>query len=65
MTPSVVEKLISFIRDNEGKSNIDLKWYGGEPLMSLFSYKFNIRPTEYRKDVKIQKHSIITNGYLF
>lgn len=65
MTPSVVEKLISFIRDNEGKSNIDLKWYGGEPLMSLSVINSILDRLNIEKDVKIQKHSIITNGYLF
>ena len=55
MTPSVVEKLISFIRDNEGKSNIDLKWYGGEPLMSLSVINSILDRLNIEKDVKIQK----------
>lgn len=65
MTPSIEDDLIKFIKENDGRSNIDLKWYGGEPLMSLPTIKSILDKLNKETDVKIVKHSIITNGYLF
>lgn len=65
MTPSIENDLIRFIKENNGKSHIDLKWYGGEPLMSLSTIKSILDKLNNETDIKIIRHSIITNGYLF
>lgn len=65
MTPEVVEDLVTFINNNEGKSNIDITWYGGEPLMSLKIINTILDKLFIEDRSALRNHSIITNGYLF
>lgn len=64
MSESIQNSVIEFLKSSISAKNINLTWYGGEPLMA-----FNIMNSLYAKittltDKEIISHSIITNGYL-
>lgn len=63
MDEKVELDLIKFIKKHENIENIDITWYGGEPLLGIKSIK---RILQLIKDntITIRRHGIITNGYL-
>ena len=65
MSDKVETDLINFIRHHSNTKAINLTWYGGEPLIAFDRIKsiWNRFRTEL-SNVKIQNHSIITNGWL-
>lgn len=65
MDDNTVDKLISFIKDSEEAKSLSITWYGGEPLLALSVIEKILNRISTETAKKIQKHSIITNGYLF
>lgn len=65
MSDEVEIQLINFIKRHTNVKVINLTWYGGEPLLAFNRIKsiWNKFRTEL-PDIKIQNHSIITNGWL-
>jgi len=63
MNSNVIEKTIEFIDKNiVDKKNLNICWYGGEPLLALDSI-INISEKVLEKDISYSS-SIVTNGYL-
>lgn len=65
MSDSTIDNLISFIKSFEHVKEISLTWYGGEPLLALPVIEKLLYLITDKIGIKIKKHSIITNGYLF
>lgn len=65
MSDEIETKLIQFIQRHENVKAINLTWYGGEPLLAFNRIKsiWN-RLSSDLSTIKIQNHSIITNGWL-
>lgn len=59
MKNEMISKIFDFAKD---KKNINIEWYGGEPLLSLdFIKKFNEAANE--REINLTQN-IVTNGYL-
>lgn len=68
MSENVQNALIDYIREriDEGTKNIDISWYGGEPLLYfeiVYSLAKRIRTLVDSKNVNL-KMFMVTNGYL-
>ncbi len=62
MSKEVVDRTISFIKTNMRSSkNLNITWYGGEPLLELDIIKKITNSIESRNHYK---STIVTNGYL-
>ncbi len=64
MSNSTIDKLLDFIEGNEGKDNTSLTWYGGEPLLAINAIEKILHGID-NMGIKLQSHSIVTNGYYF
>ena len=68
MSKEVQDALIDFVKDriNEGTENIDISWYGGEPLLYFDIVEYlalKIRKLAEDNDCGLKMY-IVTNGYL-
>ena len=62
MSDNTCEKLVDFIKKQKKAEELDVTWYGGEPLLALGTIvKVSKKITALRKKFQAQ---IITNGYL-
>lgn len=64
MSNKTVDNLISFIREFKDAKQLNITWYGGEPLIGFEIIKDILARINSELDLKIGHHSIITNGYL-
>lgn len=64
MTDNTINKLIEFIKSHELAENLNITWFGGEPLLGFHIIKKILAKIESEVKIPILKHSIITNGYL-
>lgn len=60
----VIDHIIRFINNNDCKW-IDLKWYGGEPILALRRIRIILQRLHTECEKHLIQHSIITNGTLF
>ena len=65
ITAPIIDDLQKFIKSFVGAHNIDLTWYGGEPLLAFNQIKDIYRMLTEDGMPEIKAHSIVTNGYLF
>lgn len=65
MSDSTIDNLISFIKSFECVKELSLTWYGGEPLLAFPVIEKILHLITKDIGIKLKKHSIITNGYLF
>ena len=64
ITPQVEDDLISFIQSHKSLKTIELTWYGGEPLLAFPKIVHLYNRIKNEIDAKIEKHSMVTNGFL-
>lgn len=64
MNDTTIQQLITFINKHQGVNNIDITWYGGEPLLA-FERLQKIYQAILTTNIPIKDHGIVTNGYLF
>ena len=64
MDDATIDQLVAFIKRHSGINNIDITWYGGEPLIA-FDRLQQIYHIIQAIGIPIRDHGIITNGYLF
>jgi uncharacterized protein len=64
MTEETENQFISFIKKHESVKNVDITWYGGEPLANFKSIKRILGKLEKDRTINLRDHSIVTNGYL-
>ena len=64
MSDMVIDKLCIFIKDHKDAKSLDLTWYGGEPLLGFNVIQKIFAKFETELNIPINKHSIVTNGYL-
>lgn len=64
MSKDTINDLLEFIKENKGKDNTSITWYGGEPLLGLNVIKEILKGIE-TVGCTLRHHSIITNGYYF
>ncbi|WP_193323792.1 radical SAM/SPASM domain-containing protein [Marinifilum sp. N1E240] len=62
MSSSIQSQLLKFINSFE-KKQVAIKWFGGEPLLSINTIK-DLLDGIKSNDIEIIHNSIITNGYL-
>lgn len=66
MSQSTVDKVCSYIKENDKLESLDITWYGGEPLLSynkIINYSSQVKALALKRGIDY-KSSIITNGYL-
>jgi uncharacterized protein len=63
MSKDVEEKVIQFISNYKSVKELNINWYGGEPLMALDIIERITKKIKENKSLKYNS-SIITNGYL-
>jgi uncharacterized protein len=68
MSPEIQDALIEYIRKSvdDGTRNLDISWYGGEPLLHLDVFKNlakRIKELSVEKGCSLHAH-MVTNGYL-
>lgn len=64
MSEQTENKLIDFIKANKSCANTQLCWHGGEPLVAFNNIKSILQKISKEKEIKIIKHSMVSNGYL-
>lgn len=64
MTAEIEDRIITFINEHVNAKSIDLTWYGGEPLLAFDRITSLYDKIRSNTNIEIEKHSIITNGYL-
>lgn len=65
MDDMVEKELIDFIKSHGKAEMITLTWYGGEPLLALNRIESILDNIATSIPLKINEHTLITNGYLF
>lgn len=65
MSDEVEMQLLDFVRHRKNTKEINLTWYGGEPLLAFDRIKsiWNLLISEFPA-LKIRNHTIVTNGWL-
>ena len=64
MTPIVINNLLSFINSYQNAKELNITWYGGEPLIAFDIMKTIVERIKKECKIEIASHSIVTNGYL-
>jgi len=64
MNDNDIENLIEFIKKYKNLDQLDIEWYGGEPLVAFEVITKIIAKLESEKSIKFRNHGIISNGYL-
>lgn len=64
MSEEVEDKVIDFITGHSHAKHLTLTWYGGEPLLGFHAIKSLYGKITKNTNLKILKHTLITNGYL-
>ncbi|WP_455643454.1 radical SAM protein [Parabacteroides sp.] len=65
MDDKTIDSIILFIKNNKEAKELELVWYGGEPLMAFSAIKKILFRIKNEVNIPIIKHNIITNGYYF
>lgn len=65
MNNQTIDHLIEFINSFERLKEINITWYGGEPLLAMHVIENILNRITTTIPIPLNKHSIITNGYLF
>lgn len=64
MNEETENSIIDFLSAHPSVKDINLTWYGGEPLLAFKNIKSIYSKIKNRTTLKIINHSITTNGYL-
>lgn len=64
ISDEVIEKLIVFINEHIKAKQLEIVWYGGEPLLAFAQIKKIIASIEDNVKIPISNQRLITNGYL-
>lgn len=64
MTPDIEDAIIGYVSKAKKLENLRLTWYGGESLLALSIMESMYSKLSHIQKLKIDKHTIITNGYL-
>lgn len=64
MTEKVEDDIIEFLSTHPSAKEINLTWYGGEPLIAFKNIKSIYTKIKDRTTLNIRNHSLVTNGYL-
>jgi uncharacterized protein len=65
MDEETVNELISFIKLHKEAQDLDIVWYGGEPLLAFKTIQKILNKIRSEVEIPLKSHSIITNGYYF
>ncbi|MFA8433910.1 MAG: radical SAM protein [Marinifilaceae bacterium] len=65
ITDQVIGDLFNFIKRHKSAEEMDITWYGGEPLLAFEQIQNILNKLSSEVDIPLKKHTIITNGYLF
>ncbi|WP_304581839.1 radical SAM/SPASM domain-containing protein [uncultured Alistipes sp.] len=63
MTEELENQFILFIKKHESVKNINLTWYGGEPLTGFKTIQSILSKMD-KENIHLKYHSMVTNGYL-
>ncbi|GAB6119068.1 radical SAM protein [Dysgonomonas termitidis] len=63
MDEKIETDLVSFIKKHKNIDEVDITWYGGEPLLGIKSIKRILKQIK-DENIPIRRHGMITNGYL-
>lgn len=63
MNEDTVKQLLKFVGGFDNVNRVDIGWHGGEPLMAKETI-FKILDGFNKLGIKLNSHSIVTNGYL-
>lgn len=64
MSDEIHNKIIELIKGQENLKDINLTWYGGEPLLAFPRIQKLYHDIKCIESTSIHSHSIVTNGYL-
>lgn len=64
MTEKIENDIITFLSGHPSVKDINLTWYGGEPLLAFKNIKSIYNKIKNETTLNIINHSIVTNGYL-
>ena len=65
MSDETIDNLIAFAKKHEYSKEMNLTWYGGEPLLAFDTIKKILPRLKAEIDSPLKWHSIVTNGYYF
>lgn len=65
MSDEVINQLIEFIRKHKDIKELDITWYGGEPLLCFDIIQKIMSMIQSNLTIPLHGHSIVTNGYYF
>ncbi|MDR2126473.1 MAG: SPASM domain-containing protein [Prevotellaceae bacterium] len=65
MKNETIEQLILFIKKHESAKQLDITWYGGEPLLAFGVIQKVLSRINEEINIPVKWHTIVTNGYYF
>lgn len=65
MSDNTIEELILFIKKHTDAKQLNITWYGGEPLLAFDLIEKILDRIHKEISIPLKRHSIITNGYYF
>lgn len=64
MTPEIIDDVCTFITNHPHAKDLNLTWYGGEPLLAIKQIETMLSRFSKFENIKLADHSLITNGFL-
>jgi len=65
MSDTVIEDIITFITKHKNINDLNITWYGGEPLLAFDLIQKILHKIIHDISIPIKRHTIVTNGYFF
>jgi uncharacterized protein len=66
MEENVQDQLLEFINQHKIRTKeLSICWHGGEPLIAFNTLKSLFYKIKEKSEIPVNRHSIVTNGYLF
>lgn len=63
MSDQTIDDLIRFINDYPNNTDLQITWFGGEPLLGQKQIRTILSRIKTETHVKLKSHTIVTNGY--
>ena len=64
MTDEVIEDVCDFMLNHKNAKELNLTWYGGEPLLAIKQIEALLARFATFENLRLTGHSLITNGFL-
>lgn len=64
MSDETADKLVEFVKNQINAKYLNITWFGGEPLLYPKRIDYLLERFEKLENIKLQAHSIVTNGTL-